>query len=198
MTYDYLIFIGRFQPFHNGHKYVIQEGLKISKNIIIICGSANQMISTKNPFTYEERKYCILSDFDYVIAKRLHVEPLDNHKCDDVWSSNLKQKVNIIAKTNNKNAIGIIGHNKDDSSYYLKLFQDWHNVEVGNFQQIDATYIRKVIFTAKDTEDIKHKIADIVPEKTLLFLCDFLNSKRHLELKKSTQPLFYSNLRDKK
>ena len=47
--------IGRFQPFHNGHLYLLQESLKIADKIIIGIGSSN-IINTDNPWTFEERK----------------------------------------------------------------------------------------------------------------------------------------------
>ena len=56
MTYNYSVYIGRFQPFHNGHMNVMMGGLKISNNIIIMCGSSNQTRTLKNPFIYDERK----------------------------------------------------------------------------------------------------------------------------------------------
>ena len=47
--------IGRFQPFHNGHLYLLQESLKIADKIIIGIGSSN-IINIDNPWTFEERK----------------------------------------------------------------------------------------------------------------------------------------------
>ena len=44
--YDYLVFIGRFQPFHLGHKSVVDEALKLAENVIMLIGSANcQVVS---------------------------------------------------------------------------------------------------------------------------------------------------------
>ena len=39
--YQYLVFIGRFQPFHRGHKAVIDEALKRADKVIMLIGSAN-------------------------------------------------------------------------------------------------------------------------------------------------------------
>ena len=54
--YDYLVFIGRFQPFHNGHKRVIDHALELSKKVIVLVGSVDQPRCTRNPFTFQERK----------------------------------------------------------------------------------------------------------------------------------------------
>ncbi|MCG8482154.1 MAG: adenylyltransferase/cytidyltransferase family protein, partial [Clostridia bacterium] len=40
--FDFLVFIGRFQPFHLGHLAVIERALALSDQVIVLCGSAHQ------------------------------------------------------------------------------------------------------------------------------------------------------------
>ena len=56
--YQVGLVIGRFQPFHNGHLYLLKEALKIADKIIIGIGSSN-IINADNPWTFEERKKVI-------------------------------------------------------------------------------------------------------------------------------------------
>jgi len=49
------LFIGRFQPFHNGHLYAIEKILNENDEIIIGIGSAQDSYSLKNPLTAGER-----------------------------------------------------------------------------------------------------------------------------------------------
>ncbi|MHA1589253.1 MAG: nicotinamide-nucleotide adenylyltransferase [Candidatus Njordarchaeales archaeon] len=49
------LFIGRFQPFHNGHLWAIKEILKREDEIIIGIGSAQDSYSLENPLTAGER-----------------------------------------------------------------------------------------------------------------------------------------------
>src|SRR3954447_25228920 len=58
--YDYLVFIGRFQPLHNGHVHVINRALSSGAKVIVLVGSANVACSPRNPFTYDERRDMIL------------------------------------------------------------------------------------------------------------------------------------------
>ena len=37
MSEKYALFIGRWQPFHNGHKHIIQNALDEGKNVLIAC-----------------------------------------------------------------------------------------------------------------------------------------------------------------
>jgi len=49
----YALFIGRWQPFHNGHKYLIDEALAKGENVCVAI--RNTEISGSNPFTVEQR-----------------------------------------------------------------------------------------------------------------------------------------------
>lgn len=49
------LFIGRFQPFHNGHLEMIKKILKENKRIIIVIGSAEKNYIGTNPLTASER-----------------------------------------------------------------------------------------------------------------------------------------------
>lgn len=49
----YALFIGRWQPFHNGHKYLIDEALAKGEDVCVAI--RNTEISDSNPFTAEQR-----------------------------------------------------------------------------------------------------------------------------------------------
>ncbi|MHA1193484.1 MAG: nicotinamide-nucleotide adenylyltransferase [Promethearchaeota archaeon] len=53
---DVALFIGRFQPFHHGHIYVINNIFKEFKKIKIAIGSSQLSNTCINPFTSTERK----------------------------------------------------------------------------------------------------------------------------------------------
>ena len=182
MKYDCSVFIGRFQPFHNGHKHVIDEGLKISRQMIIFCGSANKARSIKNPWIYKERKEYISKSFTKTTLKRLHILPLSDHPDDMIWVKGIEEKVKeMVPKAN---SVAIIGYQKDETSYYLKLFSKWHVVEVSNINDISATHIRQEIFNEKTKKEIVNEIQHLVPKGVLSFLLNFLESNTYLKLKK--------------
>ena len=51
------LFVGRFQPFHLGHVFVLEHCP--TKSVIIGIGSSQYHHTLRNPFTYEERKHMI-------------------------------------------------------------------------------------------------------------------------------------------
>ena len=180
MLYDFLIFIGRFQPFHNGHKYIIKKGLEISNNLIVFCGSANKSRTLKNPFTFLERKKFITDSFSNKINSRLYLESLDDFDNDRYWLEHINQIVKRIAQ--NK-SVALIGYTKDESSYYLKLFNNMKYIEISKIYDIDATNIRKIIFSFEDARKIKTNIKSFVPNSVLKLIIDFLDTDHYLELK---------------
>lgn len=158
--YDYLVFIGRFQPFHLGHKAVVDEALKLAENVIMLIGSANLPRSTRNSFTVAERTEMILGAYDKAEAKRIHCVGLDDALYNDTkWLQYVQQCVKSVTGDLNAN-IGLIGHSKDSSSYYLSLFPNWQSVGVPNFMNLSATPIRESFLLGADP------ILDVVPDST--------------------------------
>ena len=63
--------------------------------------------------------------------------------------------------------IGIIGHNKDESSFYLKMFPQWDLVEVPLIEPLNATNVRDLYFR-KDAN--MNFIRGVVPQSTARLL----------------------------
>ena len=185
--HDVLVFCGRFQPFHSGHKAVIDRALEMAKEVVVVVGSSFQARSTKNPFTFEERKAMIDAvygeQFNYAGAQgrvktpRVKVVPVMDYPYDDnAWVSAVQNAVNgALSSTwcDFPKKIGLIGHSKDSSSYYLKIFPQWRNhVEVENINGINATDIRIDLFEnwiIKDTVDkVPEKVCEYIWEKLLI------------------------------
>ncbi len=49
----YALFIGRWQPFHNGHKYLIDKAISDGKDVCVAIRQTE--LSQKNPYTVEQR-----------------------------------------------------------------------------------------------------------------------------------------------
>lgn len=196
--YDIAVFIGRFQPFHNGHKNVIETALKKADKVIVLCGSSNSIPNSRNPFTFYDRYWMIEGAFPAEIAERkLVIEPINDYPYDDTeWVNQIYDVVNgYLPRGNGKDRVALIGHNKDDSSYYLKKFPLWNSIDVKGVNLdgslIDATYIREVIFNDKSRMDyflkptketaveIVNKVKKLIPSSTYDFLIQYIQSDQY-------------------
>lgn len=144
--FEYLVFVGRFQPFHRGHTSVVYEALRRSDKLIVLVGSSNRPRSPRNPWTFQERRNMILQGLPTELHARLHVRPLADACYDDQrWQANVCTAVTAITGSADVR-VGMIGHCKDQTSYYLKLFPEWPLLQVENSSQISATPIRERFF----------------------------------------------------
>lgn len=146
MDYKVAVFIGRFQPFHNGHLQVIEHGLQIAERVIVLVGSATAASSPKNPFTYEERKTMILgaSVKDTSRYNRVIVQPLrDYYYNENAWLADIQAQID--RHTIAGDPVVLIGSYKDRSSYYLKLFPQWE-FSAAKTDPLNATDFRNALY----------------------------------------------------
>ncbi|MBF7686951.1 nicotinate-nicotinamide nucleotide adenylyltransferase [Acinetobacter rathckeae] len=173
--FDVLVFIGRFQPFHNAHLKTINIALQHSHEVIVALGSVQNDRSIKNPFFAHEREQMILNSFSLEQQKRIHFIHLIDVNDDEKWVQQVKDKVADHTQPSQK--LGLIGHFKDDSSYYLKLFSAWKLFELDNLENfLSATDIRNLYFNGKIQ-------ADSVPLGTMNMLKKFMGTVDYQELK---------------
>jgi len=148
--FDYLIFIGRFQPYHKGHHSVVQKALELSKNVIIVLGGANRARSGRNPWNASERMEMIMWNFDKHDRQRLHFIYHPDWIYDDTkWLSELHASIDRLVVNSKTANIGVIGHSKDRSSFYLKMFPYWESIDVPQQVILSATQIRDRMFDEK-------------------------------------------------
>lgn len=144
--YDALVLIGRFSPFHKGHEEIIREAQKRATRVVVLVGSSFTSRSIRNPFTFYERKEMIKTVFP---DDGIKVIPLMDYPYDDnKWVAVVQSLVSAHAGgwTDRPKKIGLIGHDKDHTSYYLKMFPNWDSVDVDNYKNINATSIREMMF----------------------------------------------------
>ena len=78
----FALFIGRWQPFHEGHKYLIDKALSEGEHVCIAI--RNTEISDKNPYTTEQRSEMI---------RRAYNDKVDTIIIPDIKSINIGRKV---------------------------------------------------------------------------------------------------------
>ena len=85
--------VGRFQPLHGGHRYLIKTAIAENNEIVVCIGSAQKA----DPLSLEER-HKRLSEFLKEVNltnKKIKTIIMKDTPSDEVWLSQLKKKVGI-------------------------------------------------------------------------------------------------------
>lgn len=147
---DYCVLIGRFQIPHHGHFRLIREALEKAEKVIVAVGSANVGRSLRNPFTFEQRvSFIEHSDIpEITIAQRegrlIFVPIEDSLYSDQWWVEHVQRKVRSV--TGPDANVALIGCNKDESSYYIKMFPQWELIELVPERDYAATECRNMYY----------------------------------------------------
>lgn len=82
------LFIGRFQPFHNGHLEAAKFALGSVDLLVIVVGSAQKSHEARNPFTAGERISMIRAALDEakIDAKRALLIPVPDVEVHSLWT----------------------------------------------------------------------------------------------------------------
>jgi len=176
--FDYLVFIGRFQIFHNSHLVIIKKALQISEKLIIVIGSAFRPRDPKNPFTMPERREMILLALTEEERPRVSFTHARDYYYNDIqWAQEVSTHVNAyIFEYGMK--IGIIGHKSEDTNYF-NLFPQWEHIETGSIYDVHATELRETYFN----QGIMHLHDDDIPLSTKSYLNHFFHTSGYLNIK---------------
>ncbi len=172
--FDYLVYIGRFQPFHNGHLAVLLRALAQANTVVVVLGSGCRARNIKNPFSDGEREQMIIASVRDVCAQdaaRVAFRAVRDYYDNARWVAAVKRAVGEVTLQQDAR-LGIIGHVKDDSSYYLHEFPEWRLVQQDNHAGLCATDLRRSVF-APDGDAAWNVSAAAVPQAVLRFLQEF-------------------------
>lgn len=133
------VFIGRLQPFHIGHKEVIDRMIMECDSVLILLGSANCERSYRNPWSYKEREEMLRKEY----GNEVLIEPLNDYLYDDAaWRADVRLTIN---KHAGEDKVTIYGHSKQDTDY-LNWFGEFRYIEVTTSSTVSGTEVRKSMF----------------------------------------------------
>lgn len=153
--FDILVYVGRFQPFHAGHLHVLREAEARADRVLVFVGSAFEPVTVKNPWSYYIRADIIRT----LAGPHTLISALPDAIDNTTWARNVTADVNEFAKQYIREIsdgfislgladlkIGIIGCDKDHTSFYLHMFPKWEKVLLEPGIILDATTLREKIF----------------------------------------------------
>ncbi|MBI5126859.1 pantetheine-phosphate adenylyltransferase [Candidatus Roizmanbacteria bacterium] len=163
MKYPVALLIGRFQPFHLGHLYLLKKTLEISDKVIIGIGSAN-INDDNNPIDYDTRRKIIKAVFykEKIEEKLVKIVPLDDFFNDKKWLNNIKKQVGSFDL--------VVGNNEWTNKILERAHYDVKTYPYYKRQLYEGWRIRKLIRDGKSWED---RVPDYLVSKIKILLTKF-------------------------
>ena len=149
------LLIGRFQPFHLGHLYLISEAAKEADKLIIGIGISEN--KEENPFSFTKRVKMINDSLKGKLTDYSIFAVPDKEK-DEEWIINLEKTVPKfdVVYLSDKNTFG--------EKWVERCLKEKYMIKkIKQYKNINATEIREKI---KDNEDIR----SLVPESVFNYL----------------------------
>ncbi len=142
------IYVGRFQPLHNGHLYCIKQALSRVDDLIIVIAAAQYSHTKRNPFTAGERYEMLIGTLrdEKVPPDRVYIIPAIDINDNALWIYHIKRLVPRfeIAFSNN--------------SFTTMLFEnadiDVEHIPLVERERYHATAIRKRIVNNESIEQL--------------------------------------------
>lgn len=152
--YDLAVVIGRFQPFHNGHQLLVLHALRTARHVLILIGSSQDRESEKNPFMVDMRMNMISESLPRSDQRWVVMKPIADDANDATWALNVKALARAHCPDDRK--ITLVGCDRDESTFYLKLFPEWKYTAAPESATCSGTEIRKMLFSKLyGTDDIE-------------------------------------------
>ncbi|MBP1922747.1 nicotinamide-nucleotide adenylyltransferase [Halorubrum alkaliphilum] len=82
-------YIGRYQPFHDGHRHMVEEIVDEVDELVLGIGSAGDSHTTRNPFTAGERVMMVTKAVEELDATT-YVVPIEDLDRNSVWVSHVR------------------------------------------------------------------------------------------------------------
>jgi bifunctional NMN adenylyltransferase/nudix hydrolase len=140
--------------------------LSLGEQVVVIVGSANQPPTVKNPFSVDDRVTMLQNS---IHSNRVSYEHVRDFIHDDSkWASKVRKIISNYAVVN----VAIIGHEKDESSFYLKMFKNWTFIPVELVgYNLSGSIIRDILFSGNGSLE---QVKGMVPAFVYNFLSEYV------------------------
>lgn len=148
--------IGRFQPFHIGHKQLIDKALLNGKRVVVFIGSSDKSRTKSDPFTAEERMDIISSCFEDKELRRIVFVALPDFDTDKEWLDHIVSSLVLIRQ--DSSTFTFVCSSKDPSTALnnslVSQIPCIDTYTTHPYQKVNATDIRSLLEEKKLLCDI--------------------------------------------
>ncbi len=141
--YKVALFIGRFQPFHMGHLWEVEEAEKLADAVVVGIGSSNVSGTADNPWDYEARKRMIEVAIQDSRFKIQEIVAIPDTPSDEEWVKNVE--FSIFNFQFSKKDVVVLGNNEWVNELLEKAGFAVHRSGFYNRDELEGVQIRKMI-----------------------------------------------------
>jgi bifunctional NMN adenylyltransferase/nudix hydrolase len=171
--YDLVVVIQRSNPPTRAHERNVLTAACVGARVASVKGSAYHPRRAKDPLSDEEVEFTwseIVKD-NAEVREKLRFARVRDYYDNGKWGRNVEKEVYAILAADgiprSEARVAILGHSKDETSFYLTMFPEWDQLEMPNYRGLNATDVRKLFYDADNLEGHWPMISTMVPAATL-------------------------------
>lgn len=184
------VFLGRFQPFHRGHYRIVQEALDKVDELIVVLGSDEKAVNTRDPLTTQERIRIIKASLTPKERERVTFAAVPDYVYNnDKWIAATMAAVRSARLGDGKwvehRNFFLCGMHKDETSFYLNLFPNWGSYAMAPVDNpnnvVSATDVRQKYWTFPEVL-FKRNATEFVTDEARDLFFEIMESKPALKV----------------
>jgi len=164
------LFVGRFQPFHKGHLFMIKSILEDFNRLIIGIGSAQYTNTVRNPFSSEERLVMISTALEKEGIDSCDVVLIDDTNDHSIWVESVESVVPRFGVVFSNDPLTV--------SLFREKGYDVREPPLHKREEYSGTEVRERISTGKEWEEL-------VPEVVAKYISEIGGVQRIAEISAS-------------
>jgi len=141
-----VLFIGRFQPFHQGHLQILKKQSSPGTTFLIGIGSSQYHHTLKNPFTYAERKEMIQQTLDSIDSIAYQILSIPDIHDPPHWVEHVEKTVPDFK--------AVLTNNPFTKSLFEAKGYPIYHTPIYKRKTLNGTYIRQCIINNKSWADL--------------------------------------------
>ena len=152
------LFIGRFQPFHNGHLNLVSHIMEESSSkLIVAIGSAQESHTLENPFTAGERYSMIATTMEDEGIKGCHPIPVPDINRYNVWVAHVESYLPSFEKVYTNSPL--------TTRLFSERGYEVQGTPLFNRAQYSGTEIRRRIIMSESWQDlVPRSVAKVIED----------------------------------
>ena len=163
------IVLGRFQPFHKGHEFLLNSALELSRQtddeLVIAIGSAAKGWESDNPWTFEERKGMVESWLKS-----------NDKRAEIIGIEDINDPPNWVSHATKFHGVGVlVTSDKDTHDLYEQSGFETSLIDLSNRDNFEGWRVRQtalMLSTVYDDDAVASVLSSSIPETVVKWLIE--------------------------